>query len=131
MKKSAWSKSTKQFPNTDKTQFNVETSVDEKYNISAEVFFDEGPGSSQNVWLRLKILEPANETALGLNSVAGFPFQLSPLKTKRALPIPAVDFTEGAPSLAKIFNEDKRIYTTPDEFFVAKRAKHEILAPTA
>ena len=60
------------------------------------------------------------KTALGLIGVAGFPFQLSPLKTKRALPIPAVDFTEAAPSLAKIFNEEKRIYATADEYFVAK-----------
>ena len=49
-KKCAWSQFTKQFPNADKTQFNVETSVDEKYNISAEVFFNEGPGSSQGVF---------------------------------------------------------------------------------
>ena len=60
------------------------------------------------------------KTTLGLIDVAGFPFQLSPLKTKTALPIPAVDFTEAAPSLAKIFNEEKRIYATPDEFFIAK-----------
>ena len=61
------------------------------------------------------------KTALGLIGVAGFPFQLLPLKTKKkTLPIPAVDFTEAAPSLAKIFNEEKRIYATPDEFFVAK-----------
>ena len=38
VKKSAWSKFTKQFPNVDKTQFDVETSADEKYNISAEAF---------------------------------------------------------------------------------------------
>ena len=60
------------------------------------------------------------KTALGLIGVEGFPFQLSPLKTKRALPIPAVEFTEAAPILAKIFNEEKRINATPDEFFVAK-----------
>ena len=64
------------------------------------------------------------KTALGLIGVEGFPFQLSPLKIKRALPIPAVDFTEAAPSLAKIFNEDKRIYATPDEFFVFKISQH-------
>ena len=60
------------------------------------------------------------KTTLGLVAIVGFPFQLSPLKTKRALPIPAVDFTEAAPSLAKIFNEEKRIYATPDKFFVVK-----------
>ena len=52
--------------------------------------------------------------------ITGFSFQLSPLKTKRALPIPAVDFTEPVPSIAKIFNEENKIYATPDEFFVTK-----------
>ena len=60
------------------------------------------------------------KTALGLIDVEGFPFQLSPLKTNIALPIPAVDFTEPAPSLAKIFNEDKEIYAMPDKIFVTK-----------
>ena len=58
--------------------------------------------------------------ALGVIGEEGFPFQLSPLKTKRALPIPAVDFTEPAPSIAKIFNQENRIYATLDEFFVTK-----------
>ena len=57
------------------------------------------------------------KNALGF--VEGFPFQLSPLKTKTALPIPAVDFTESASSIAIIFNQGNRIYATPDEFFVA------------
>ena len=121
VKKSAWAKLTKQFPNADKTQFDVQTSVDEKYNVSAEVFFDEGPGSSLSEFgSDRKYWSQRRKTALGLIGVAGFPFQLSPLKTKTALPIPAVDFTEAAPSLAEIFNEDKRIYATPDEFFIAK-----------
>ena len=59
------------------------------------------------------------KTALGLIGMEGFPFQLSPLKTKRALPIPAVEFTEPAPSVAKIFNKN-RIYATQDEFFTTK-----------
>ena len=58
--------------------------------------------------------------ALGLDGVGGFPYQLLPLKTKPALPIPAVDFTEEAPSIAKIFNEEKKIYAAPDEFCVTK-----------
>ena len=33
------------------------------------------------------------------------------------MPIPAVEFTEPAPSVAKIFNKGNRIYATPDEFF--------------
>ena len=60
------------------------------------------------------------KTALGLIGVEGFPFQLTPLKTKRALPIPAVDFTKPAPSISKIFNRENRIYAIPGDFFVTK-----------
>ena len=48
-KKNAWLQFTKQFPNADKDQFYVQTSVDENFKISAEVFFNEGPGSSVGV----------------------------------------------------------------------------------
>ena len=122
-KKNAWKQFTKQFPNADKDQFFVQESVDEKYKISAEVFFKESAeysssvfGSDRKYWSQKK------KTALGLIAVEGFPFQLSPLKTKRALPIPAVEFTEPAPSIAKIhvFNKENRIYATPDEFFTTK-----------
>ena len=60
------------------------------------------------------------KTALGLDGVEGFPYQLSPLKRKTALPIPAVDFTKAAPSPNKIFNSQINIYITPDSFFVTK-----------
>ena len=50
VKKSAWAQFTKQFPNADKTQFDVQTSANEKYNITAEIFFNEGPGSSLSVF---------------------------------------------------------------------------------
>ena len=60
------------------------------------------------------------KTALGLVGMEGFLFQLSPLKTERALPIPAVELTEPAPSVAKIFNRENRIYAIPDDFFVTK-----------
>ena len=118
-KKNAWEKFTKQFPNADKNQFNVETSVGEKYKISAEVFFNESEGSSVSVFgSDRKYWSHKMKTALGLMGEEGFPYQLSPLKTKTALPIPAVDFTEPAPSIAKIFKKENRIYATPDEFFV-------------
>ena len=120
-KKNAWEQFTKQFPNADKPQFYVETSVDEKYRISADVFFNESAGSSVSVFgSDRKYWSQQMKTALGLVGVEGFPFQLSPLKTKTALLIPAVDFTEPAPSIAKIFNKENRIYATPHEFFVTK-----------
>ena len=122
VKKSVWSQFTKQFPNADKNQFFVQTSVDaDKWNVTAEVFFNEAQGPSQSVFgSDRKYRNQQMKTALGLIGVAGFPFQQLPLKTKRALPNPPVDYTQAAPSLAKIFNKEKRIYATPDEIFVAK-----------
>ena len=119
-KKNAWEQFTKQFPNADKDQLFVQTSVDEKYKISAEVFFKESADCSSRVFgSDRKYWSQKKKTALGLTGVEGFPFQLSPLKTKTALPIPAVEFTEPAPSVAKIFDSN-RIYATPDEFFTTK-----------
>ena len=120
-KKNAWTQFTKQFPNADKDEFYVQTSVDEKYKISAEVFFNESAGSSVSVFgSDRKYWNQQMKTALGVIGEEGFPFQLWPLETKRSLPIPAVDFTEPAPSIAKIFNRENRIYATPDEFFETK-----------
>ena len=50
VKKIAWAKFTKQFPKADKTQFDVQTSVDEKYNVTTEMSFNEGSGSSLSVF---------------------------------------------------------------------------------
>ena len=120
-KKIAWEQFTKQFPNADKNQFYVQTSVDEKYKISAEVFFNESTGNSVSVFVSdRKYWSQKMKNALGVIGEESFSFQLSPLKTKRALPIPAVDFTEPTPSIAKIFNQENRIYATSDEFLVTK-----------
>ena len=55
------------------------------------------------------------KNALGV--AIGFPFQLSPRQNKTPLSIPAVDFTDKAPSLSDIFNDEIKIYLTPDSFF--------------
>jgi len=60
------------------------------------------------------------KVALGVADVNGFPYQLSPLKTEKALPIPAVNFTEPAPSIKKIFAGLVKIYVTPDSLFLVK-----------
>ena len=57
------------------------------------------------------------KNALG---VPGFPYQLSPMKSKIMLPIPPVNFTERAPSLKKIFNAKTKIYIKPDEYFTTE-----------
>ena len=60
------------------------------------------------------------KTALGLDDVDGFPYQLTPLKTKTLLPIPAVDFTQPAASIKKLFFSLVAIYVTPDSYFTVK-----------
>ena len=61
------------------------------------LFFKKGPGSLQSVFgSDRKYWSPRMKTALGLDHVAGFPHQFSPIKNKTALPIPAVDFTKAA-----------------------------------
>ena len=49
-KKNAWAQFTKQFPNEDKDKFSVQTSVDENFKLSAEVFFNESADSSVSVF---------------------------------------------------------------------------------
>ena len=117
--KSAWAEFTAQFPNADKSQFFAEAYSDDKGKITgSEIFLKGGhsvSGSDRKYW------SPQMKAALGLEGVEGFPYQLSPLRTKRALPIPAVHFTEAAaPSLKKIFNNPINIYVRPESFFVAK-----------
>ena len=94
-KLSAWTDFTKQFPNADKTKFVAETDIHNKWNITVEIFLKEGPDSLQSVFdSDRKYWSQQMKTALGLAGVGGFPYQLSPLKTKKALPIPSVDFAK-------------------------------------
>jgi len=58
--------------------------------------------------------------ALGLVDSGSFPYQLSPIRTKVSLPIPAEAFDEKVPSLKKIFNADIKIFVTPGEYFTTK-----------
>ena len=78
-KKNAWSQFTKKFPNADEDQFYIQRTADENFKISAEVFFNEGPGSSLSVLgSDKKYWSQQMKTALDLIGVEGFPFQLSP-----------------------------------------------------
>ena len=85
--KNAWAQFTKQFPNADKDKFNVQTNVDKNYNISAEVYWKESADSSVSVFgSDQKYWSQQMKKALGF--VEGFPFQLSPLKTKNSISNP-------------------------------------------
>ena len=117
--KGAWAKFDQTFPNADKTKFTVQTTVDEKNNITAEVFFKAGVGSLESVFGSDRKFWSKNLKA-ALGEGGNFPYQLTPQTKVGGLPIPAVEFTKPAPSLKKIFNGPINIYVTPDSFFVAK-----------
>jgi len=88
----AWNEFQQQFPRADRNKFESQANFKGTSGVSTSVF-----GSDRRYW------SPQMKTALGLDDVNGFPYQLSPLKTKKPLPIPAVNFTEAAPSVKKIF----------------------------
>ena len=116
-KDKAWTYFIQQFPNADVSKFVSQVYVDEKNNFSAEVFFKEGPGSLQSVFgSDRKYWSERMKNALGVVR-RGFPFQLSPTPLSTTLSVPAVDFTDKAPSLRDILNDMIKTYITPDSFF--------------
>jgi len=121
VKKDAWVPFNQQFPNADKSKFVSQATVESKGNVSAEIFFIQSEGSLQSVFgSDRKYWSADMKKALGLGDIGGFPYQLSPLRTKVSLPIPAEPFDEKAPSLKTIFNTDIKIYVTPDQYFTTK-----------
>ena len=117
-KKDAWLPFNQQFPNADKSKFVSQAMVESKGNVSAEIFFKAGEGSLQSVFgSDRKYWSAGMKKALGLEASGGFPYQLSPLGKKVSLPIPAEPFEGKAPSLKNIFNNDVKIYVTPDDYF--------------
>ena len=71
-KDKAWTYFIQQFPNADVSKFVSQVYVDEKNNLSAEVFFKEGPGSLQSVFgSERRYWNEQMKNALGL---ALFPF---------------------------------------------------------
>ena len=104
-----------------RTKFVAQVTIDDKNNFTAEMFFKAGPGFLQSVFgSDGKYWSKQMKAALGVDGEEGFSYQLSPLKNKKALPIPAIDFTEKAPSIAEIYNIGNQIYATPDEYFITK-----------
>ena len=121
--KKAWGDFLKQFSNEDKSKLVGDVFIGDKYNVSVEMFFKEGPGSLLSVFRSdRKYCSQRMKTALGV-ILAGFLYQLSPRQTKTALPIPAVNLTEVAPCLKRMFNNHLNIYVTADTFFATKFRK--------
>ena len=116
----AWNELQQQFPRADRSKFEIQADFTKNHKATAEVFFKDNGGLTSVFGSDSRYWSPQMKRALGVADVNGFPYQLSPLKTKKPLPIPAVDFTEPAPSIKKIFAGLIKIYVTPDSFFQVK-----------
>jgi len=116
----AWQALQQQYPRADRSKFEIQAMFSKNHTATAEVFF-KGKGVSTSVFGSDKrYWSPEMKTALGLDDVNGFPYQLTPLKTKTPLEIPAVDFTQPATSIKRLFASLVAIYVTPDTFFTVK-----------
>jgi len=102
-----------QFPRADRNKFESQANFAKNHTASEEIFFKGSSGVSTSVFgSDRRYWSPQMKTVLGLDDVNGFPYQLSPLKTKCTLPIPAVHFTKAAPSIKKIFAGPVKIYVS-------------------
>jgi len=120
-KKKAWTNFLNRFPKADKSRFILQGSVDEKNNVTTEVFFKETEDSFQSVFSSdRKYWSAEMKEALGLGDGGGFLYQLAQLGSKVSLPIPAVPFDSKAPSLKKIFDDAIQIYVILDQYFTTK-----------
>ena len=109
-----------QYPRADRSKFQILTDFTKSHKAAAEVFFKSSSGLTSVFGSDSKYWSPQMKAALGVTDVNGFPYQLSPLKTKKSLSIPAVDFTESASSIKEMFDGLIKSFVTPDSFFQVK-----------
>ena len=125
VKRKAWTNFLNHFPKADKSRFISQATIDEKNNVTADVFFKESEDSFQSVFgSDRKYWSAEMKEALGLGDSGGFPYQLSPLDSKISLPIPAVPFDGKAQRLNKIFDAPIQIYVTPEQYFTTNSVKY-------
>ena len=118
---SAWDDLTKKFPNADRSKFVAQVEFAKSHTGSAEIFFKDSPTPLQSVFgSDRKYWSQRMKTALGVAQAGGFPYQLGAMKTKRALPIPPIDFTEPAQPLKNLLSGEFKIYAAPDQFIVTQ-----------
>jgi len=118
----AWKELQQQYPRADRSKFEIQAMFFKNtHKATAEVLLKGNYGILTGVFgSDKKYWTPEMKTALGLDDVNGFPYQLTPLKTKTPLSIPAVDFTQPAPSIKRLFANLIAIYVTPDSFFTVQ-----------
>ena len=117
----AWKDLQQQFPRADRSKFVIQADFIKNHKAIGQVFLKTSDGLTSVFVSDRRYWSQQMKTALGIADVNnGFPYQLSPLKTKNPLPIPAVDFTESASSIKEMFAGLIKIYVTPNSFFQVK-----------
>ena len=116
----AWNELLKTFPRADRSKFVIQVDFIKNHKAVAEVFLKTSDGLTSVFGSDSRFWSQQMKTALGIGDGNGFPYQLSPLKTRNPLPIPAVDFTESASSIKEMFAGLIKIYVTPNSFFQVK-----------
>ena len=119
-KEKAWNELQQHFPRADRSKFQIQTDFIKKNKVTAEVFLKSSDGLTSVFGSYSRYWSQQMKTALGIADVNGFPYQLSPLKTKKSLSIPAIDFTESASSIKEMFAGLIKIYVIPTSFFQVK-----------
>ena len=120
-KEKAWNELLKTFPRADRSKFVIQADFIKNHKAVAEVFLKTSDGLKSVFGSDSRFWSQQMKTALGIGAVNnGFPYQLSPLKTRNPLPIPAVDFTETTSSIKEMFAGLIKIYATPNSFFQVK-----------
>ena len=100
----AWKDLQQQFSRADRSKFQIQADFIKNHKAIGQVFLKTSDGLTSVFGSDRRYWSQQMKTALGIADVNnGFPYQLSPLKTKKPLPIPAVDFTESASSIKEMF----------------------------
>ena len=116
----AWKDLQQQYPRADRSKFQIQTDFIKNHKAIAEVFLKTSDGLTSVFGSDRRYWSQQMKTALDIDDANGFPYQLSPLRTKKSLSIPAVDFTESASSIKEMFAGLIKIYVTPTSFFQVK-----------
>ena len=79
----AWKDLQQQFSGADRSKFQIQTDFSKSHKATAEVFFKGSDGLTSVFGSDRRYWSQQMKTALGIADVNGFPYQLSPLKTKK------------------------------------------------
>ena len=79
----AWKDLQQQYPHADRSKFQIQTDFIKNHKAIAEVFLKSSDGLTSVFGSDRRYWSQQMKTALGIADVNGFPYQLSPLKTKK------------------------------------------------